>query len=332
MAYYMGIDAGGTKTYALVTDEYGNVRGKGHSGNGNHQMGVARAEASLREAASMALDEAGLGMGDLRHAYLGLAGADREADYRILHPLVKRVGFTGYTINCDTMIGLRAGTNRPYGVALICGTGTNAAGRNPQGKHVQIGGFDYMYGDFGGGGALSVEVFRSVVRAWEGREQPTLLTELLLKLLEYEQVDDMYNEFLDQGRHYVPAEAAKLLFTAAAKEDAVAVDILHRQGVELGKSAAAVIRKLGMENEAFDVVLAGSLLTRGDRGWIRGPIEDAIRAVAPGASVVTLTTEPVVGAVWAAMEEDGLEINREIYAKMVNYREFADIQITTRQE
>ncbi|MFD1176537.1 N-acetylglucosamine kinase [Paenibacillus puldeungensis] len=331
MAYYMGIDAGGTKTYALVTDEYGNVLGKGHSGNGNHQMGVARAEASIREAAYMALDEAGLRMGDLRHAYLGLAGADREADYRILHPLVQRVGFTSYTINCDTMIGLRAGTNRPYGVALICGTGTNAAGRNPQGKHVQIGGFDYMYGDFGGGGALSVEVFRSVVRAWEGREQPTLLTEKLLRLLGYERVADMYEEFLDLGKH-VPVDAARLLFSAAAENDAVAVEILHRQGVELGKSAVAVIRKLGMETETFDVVLAGSLLTRGDRGWIRGPIEQAVRAIAPGASIVTLTTEPVVGAVWAALEVDGLEIDQGIYAKMVNYREFADIKITTRQE
>lgn len=274
----------------------------------------------------MALDEAGLRIEELRHAYLGLAGADREADYRVLHPLVRGMGFTKYTIDCDTMIGLRAGTNRPYGVALICGTGTNAAGRNPQGAFYQCGGFDYMYGDFGGGGALNIEVFRSVIRAWDGREQPTRLTGLLLGMLGYANVEDMFHDFLDHGKA-VPVDAARLLFPAAAEDDAVALEILRRQGDELGKSAAAVIRRLGLERDVFDVVLAGSLLTRGDRGWIRGPIERAVRAAAPHAAVVTLATEPVVGAVWLAMEADGLAVAGDVYAQMSRYGEFDEIKL-----
>lgn len=326
MGYYLGIDGGGTKTYALLTDEHGNVLGKGRSGNGNHQLGAERAERSIREAARMALDEAGLRIEELRHAYLGLAGADREADYRVLHLLVRGMGFTKYTIDCDTMIGLRAGTNRPYGVALICGTGTNAAGRNPQGAFYQCGGFDYMYGDFGGGGALNIEVFRSVIRAWDGREQPTRLTGLLLGMLGYANVEDMFHDFLDHGKA-VPVDAARLLFPAAAEDDAVALEILRRQGDELGKSAAAVIRRLGLERDVFDVVLAGSLLTRGDRGWIRGPIERAVRAAAPHAAVVTLATEPVVGAVWLAMEADGLAVAGDVYAQMSRYGEFDEIKL-----
>lgn len=331
MAYYMGIDGGGSKTYALLTDAAGNVLGKGRSGNGNHQTGVEEATANIRAAAFAALTEAGLRLEDVRHTYLGLAGADRKTDYDILHPLIRGIGFSSYTIGGDTMIGLRAGTNRPYGVALICGTGTNAAGRNREGQHFQCGGFDYMYGDFGGGGALNVEVFRTVIRAWDGREAPTLLTAALLELLGYKSVGDMYNDFLDHGKS-VPLHAARLLFPAAAAGDAAALAILHRQGAELGKSAAAVIRRLGMEHDVFDVVLAGSLLTRGDRGWIRGPIEQAVREAAPHASVVTLTTEPVVGAVWSALESDGLSITSEIYDKMRTFQEFEPIPITTRQE
>lgn len=154
--------------------------GKGRSGNGNHQISAAEAAASIREASFAALAEARLQLGDIKHAYLGLAGADRKTDYDILHPMIRGIGFTNYTLSGDPMIGLRAGTGRPYGVALICGTGTNAAGRNPQGQHYQCGGFDYMYGDFGGGGSLNIEVFRTVIRAWDGRESPTLLTAPLL--------------------------------------------------------------------------------------------------------------------------------------------------------
>jgi len=227
------------------------------------------------------------------------------------------------------MIGLRAGTTRPNGVSLICGTGTNSAGRNLQGEHYQCGGFDYMYGDFGGGGSLNIEVFRSVIRAWDGREQPTLLTELLLQLLGYKDVSEMFNDYLDHWKK-VPVHAARLLFEAAAEGDAVALEILHRQGVELGKSAAAVIHKLGMEQDIFDVVLAGSLLTRGDRGWIRGPIEKAVKAAAPQATVVTLTTEPVVGALWSAMEQDGLTLSSEVYEKMREFQEYEAIPLTNK--
>ncbi|WP_438347027.1 N-acetylglucosamine kinase [Paenibacillus sp. FA6] len=321
MAYYLGIDGGGTKTYALLTDEYGNVLGKGKSGNGNHQINVDIAANSIREATLSALSEAGLQLEDIRHAYLGLAGADREVDYMILHPIIRNIGFTNYTINCDTMIGLRAGTNHPYGISIICGTGTNSAGRNTQGEDYQCGGFSYMYGDFGGGGSLNIEVFRSVIRAWDGREQPTLLTDLLLQLLGYDAVEVMFNDFQDYGKQ-VPVDAVRLLFEAAAKEDVVAIEILNHQGVELGKSAVAVVNRLGMANDAFDVVLVGSLLTRGDRGWIRGPIEQALLTVAPHASVVTLTTEPVVGALWSAMEEDGLTISEEVHVRMRSFSDF----------
>ncbi|GAF09793.1 hypothetical protein [Paenibacillus pini] len=85
-----------------------------------------------------------------------------------------------------------------------------------------------------------------------------------------------------------------------------------------------------MENDTFDVVLAGSLLTRGDRGWIRGPIEQAVKVAAPLASIVTLSTEPVVGAVWSAMEEDGLTISTETYERMRSYQEYDQIKQTTR--
>ncbi|MFE6077441.1 N-acetylglucosamine kinase [Paenibacillus sp. NPDC057886] len=330
MSYYLGIDGGGTKTYALLTDDCGNVLGKGVGGNGNHQIDRALAAQSIREAAEGALNEAGLRIHEISHTYFGLAGADREADYRILHPLVQEIGFTqNYSINCDTMIGLRAGTNRPYGVALICGTGTNSAGRNPAGEHIQVGGFDYMYGDFGGGGSLNIEVFRSVIRSWDGREQTTLLTPLLLNFLGYDSVSDMFDDFQDHGKH-VPVHAAKLLFEAAAADDAVALEILNRQGVELGKSAAAVIHKLGMEKDTFDVVLAGSLLTRGDRGWIRSKVEQAVATIAPNATIVTLATEPVVGALWSAMDADRHAISQDVYDKMRAFRDFEHIKQTTR--
>lgn len=321
MSYFLGIDAGGSKTYALLADEKGQVLGKGESGNGNHQIHYATAQYNINEAASMALEQAGITREQVDFAYFGLAGADREADFKILHPMIHELGFSKYEIACDTMIGLRAGTTQSFGVSIICGTGTNCAGRNANGDFYQCGGFNYMYGDYGGGGALNVEVFRSVIRAWDGREQETLLTELLLTELNYNSVEEMFNDFLDHDKS-VPLHVAKLLFKAAELEDEVACDILHKQGDELGMQAVSVIKRLEMEEATFDVVLAGSLVTRGDQGWIKGRIEQAVKRIAPNASVTKLTVEPVVGAVWSAIEASGGKVDAHIIGNMENMSEF----------
>jgi len=315
LKYYLGVDGGGSKTYTLIVDEQGSIVGKGSSGNGNHQINYDDARRNIKESVENALGHAGLEPHDIEFAYFGLAGADREVDYTILRPMIAELGFGRFAINGDTMIALRAGTSRPYGVVLICGSGTNSAGVNPQGQFYQCGGFSYLLGDFGGGGALAEEAFRSVIRAWDGRERATMLTGLVLEDLGYASVDAMFDEYLDQDKN-PPLGLTKLLFQAASQGDAVATNILRNQGIELGKSAQAVIQRLGMENERFDVVLAGSVVTRSEGDFVQSYIEEAVKRTAPSASVVKLQVEPVVGAVWLAVEASGISLPDYMYERL----------------
>ncbi|SFB46413.1 BadF-type ATPase [Cohnella sp. OV330] len=304
MKYYLGVDGGGSKTYALVADERGQVVGKGKSGNGNHQIDREVARRSIREATEMALAAAGISREQVASACFGLAGADREADFRILRPMIAELDFAKHEIHCDTIIAMRAGTSRPHGVVLICGSGTNGAGLSPAGESLQVGGFTYMTGDFGGGMALAVEAFRTVVRAWDGREAETALTPLVLAETGYATVEEMFHDYLDRDLQ-PPLHLAKLLFEAAEGGDAAAQAILRKQGDELGRQATAIIRRLGMADETFDVVMAGSILTRGKGDFVHAEIRKAVAAAAPNASVVKLAVEPVVGALWLAFEADG---------------------------
>jgi N-acetylglucosamine kinase-like BadF-type ATPase len=315
LKYYLGVDGGGSKTYTLIIDEQGNVAGKGHSSNGNHQTGYDAASRNIRESVEMALQQAGLEREHIEFAYFGLAGADREVDYKILRPMIAKLGFPRHDINCDTMIALRAGTSRPYGVVLICGSGTNSAGVNPQGVFYQCGGFSYLLGDCGGGGSLSIEVFRAVIRSWDGREPKTLLTGLLLEDLGYDSVQAMFDDYLDHQKT-PPIRVAKLLFQAAQQGDTVAIRILREQGEEMGKSAQAVIQRLDMAGGSFDVVLAGSIVTRGEGDFIHAYIERAVKEVAPEATLVKLQVEPVVGAVWLAIEAGGNDLPAIVYNRL----------------
>ncbi|MEK5399085.1 N-acetylglucosamine kinase [Paenibacillus sp. FSL K6-2859] len=316
MKYFLGVDAGGSKTYAMIANEQGSVIGAGRGGNGNHQNNREQAENSLQQAVSEAILASGLTKDQLEYSWFGLAGADRESDFQILRPIISRLGLPRTEISCDTWIALRSGTESHYGIVLICGSGVNCAGKNPRGVTYQCGGFGYRFGDYGGGYDLSIEVFRSVLRADDGREKETVLSERLIHLLGYSSVSELREDYLDHSRD-LPPQIAELLFQAADEGDQVATLLLTKQGDELGLAAVSTIRHLAMEEDSFDIVLAGSLLTKGDRsGIIRRAIEQSVKHSAPNGTLKILTREPVVGAVVLAMESSGMRVNQEVLDRL----------------
>lgn len=313
---FLGIDAGGTKTHALLVNQRGEVLGRGHSGNGNHQTAFQEARTHIEEACEGALEEAGAAKEQVTFAYFGLAGADREPDYAILRPMIASLGYERYAIACDTMIGMRAGTHQSHGAVIISGTGFNAAARNPAGEELQYGGFGYLFGDGQGSGTdLGIHAFRTAIRSWEGRELPSVLSETVPAKLGYPSVEAMYDDALYNGAE-PPAGLAKLVFEAAAGGDVVAIRILEEAGREHANAVLALIRRLGMQDETFDIVLTGSVMMRGSSPHMVDAIREAVRAAAPGASVVKLTIDPVIGAVMSAMDCAGLAIDDETDARL----------------
>lgn len=311
MNYYLGVDGGGSKTIAVVSDSKGQILGYGMSGCGNHQLGCEVAERSITEAVEAALKQASLEKSDITFALFGLAGADRDEDFRILIPMIYKLGFNKSDIVCDTVIGLRAGTTQPYGVVLVCGSGTNCYGVNKAGESLQVGGFGYAFGDFGGGYSLAEEVFRAVIRSWEGRGAQTKLTDATIRTLGFDSVEKMFNAFLDDKRD-IPHELAKLLFEVGS-DDEVALAILNKQGMELGLAAGAVIKRLNMEQDSFDVILIGSILTRADNRCLLPVIESTVKSIAPNCTLRKLTMEPVMGSILLAMERSGVIVENSVY-------------------
>lgn len=316
MSIYLGVDAGGSKTHAVITDIEGRILGKGISGNGNHQLGKERAEKNIRQACEDALKEANLSHEDITVAYFGLAGADREPDYEILRPMIASLGFKRHYITCDTIIGMRAGTNQFNGAAIICGNGFNSAARNLEGEELQYGGFGFKYGDgFAGGSGLSTLAFRAMIRAWDERGPKTLLTDLVLKHMEASSVEEVYEDVLYERRD-IPSDLVKTLFAAAEQGDQVAIAILEQEGKEMGNAVTALIRRLSMTEESFDVVYIGSVLNKGTTDHLTDAIERVVKQEAPRARCVQLQSDPVAGAILSALDMDGIKLDAAVEAKL----------------
>jgi N-acetylglucosamine kinase-like BadF-type ATPase len=305
-SYYLGIDVGGTKTHALIADSSGTALGFGECGPGNHESvgydGLSRAlEASLEEAEAAA----GIPRDSIRGAGFGVAGYDWPNEKEPTLQAVATLGLkAAVEVVNDTALGILAGSSEGWGVAVVSGTGCNSHGWDrTRTREGGVTGAGIEMGEGAGASELVFKAQQSVAHQWTRRGPATLLTPLFCEHTGATSLDDLL-EGLIAGRYHLDADAAPLVFRAAAAGDGVAGELIHWAGSELGELANAVIRQLEFEALAFDVVLTGSMYS--GSAMLEQAMTHTIHALAPKARLVRLEHPPVVGAVLLGMEQAGL--------------------------
>jgi N-acetylglucosamine kinase-like BadF-type ATPase len=320
MKYFLGLDAGGTKTFCLIGDETGTVKGFGRAGTGNYEYeGVEAAALENKKAVQAALADAELTLSDIAGIGMGIAGADVPDDYVMLEREIFTPLFGSIPRNFrnDSMGALRGGTREPYGIVIACGTGCVCAGINPAGMETRVGGLGEEFGDKCSGTQIGREGLREVWRARDGIVPPTLLTSLFLKRSGASDVDELFYRIYRKQTTYADLEPmAKLVFEAAVEGDRSACDILEDGGRYLGTMVNGAVRRLNMELEAFEVVMAGSVF-KGTSPVLVEAMRTEIHRIAPKASLTMPRFEPVVGALLMGMELT-TRISEAIYANLGN--------------
>jgi len=300
--YFLGVDAGGTKTHALIADETGQAIGFGLGGEGNWQgVGYDGQRAVLQDVTQQALKMAGIRAEAICGAGFGLAGYDWPSQLEQHRASVNTLGLScPCEIVNDSVIGLLAGATHGWGVVLIAGTGNNCRGRDRQGREGRISGEGLMFGEFGGGGELVMRAVHAVAHEWTQRGPKTILTRMFMELTGAKDLLDLI-EGIDLGRYHPDAAWALAVFQAGYSGDPAAREAIAWSARELGESACAVIRQLNIQAEEFEVVMAGSLFSGGD--LYIDPLRETIQKFAPRARLVRLDASPVVGGVLLGMEQ-----------------------------
>lgn len=309
MTIALGVDGGGTKTHAVLADESGLVLGTGSSGPSNWEMvGLRGAGDAIGDALDRALAAAGLPKREISAAVFGLAGVDWPSDVPRVEGALEMLELSvPQQIVNDSFIALRAGTREPWGVVVIAGTGTVAAGRNRAGTHFRTLGLGRFLGDLGSASDVSEEAMRAVAHAYIGRGPETVLSEQLRRLTEADSVELMLEEWSRGGEPQI--NAAPTVMSAAEAGDEVARSIVEWAGAELGASAAVVAERLELDHEPYELVLAGGLFRgRSER------LEQEIARCVPTAQLVRLRSEPVVGAALMALELAGRQVGPDVHS------------------
>lgn len=306
--YFLGADIGGSKTHVLIADETGQAVGFGESGAGNHEVvGYDGLTAALDQAIKAALSGPNLTIHQITGAGFGVAGYDWPCERQDTLDAIHSLGFTCpvEAVN-DAMIGLIAGAEKGWGLAVVSGSGCNCWGRDRSRRIAHVTGAGWGLAEAAGAGELVEEAVRKVSLAWSQRGPTTRLTQEFIRLTGARDADDLL-EGIVMERYHINGSAAPLVFQAAREGDAPACAVIEWAGRELGSLAVGVIRQLNLENMALDVILVGSTFKGGP--LLVDPMRQVILEAAPQARLVQLEVPPVAGAVLLGMEQVNLPLS-----------------------
>ena len=303
--YFLGIDIGGTKSHALIADEKGQMMGFGEAGPGNHEVvGYEGLRMVLQSITEQALKQAGLSREAISGAGFGVAGYDWPSE---LPPTLDAIDSLG--LSCpievvnDTVIGLVAGAEAGWGVALVAGTSTNCWGMDEQGRIGRVTGGGARFGENGGASELVAQAVIAIAKAWSRRGPATALTQAFVEYFGAPHVEALLEGIQLERLHPGPW-LAPTIFQVAEQGDEVAQGLIHWAGESLADLARGVIRQLDIQDRAFDIVLIGSMFKGG--AMLLDPLKTSVWEEAPRARFVRLSAPPVLGAVLLGMQKAGL--------------------------
>lgn len=305
----LAVDGGGSKIDVVLVARDGSVVGGARvlppDGNGRDPSHSA----PVMEAVDAALRDAGIDAERRPVAKVGvfcLAGADLPADDRRIKRWLRERDWTAETLlRNDTFAVLRAGTDRTWGVGVVCGFGTNCSAVAPDGRTFRLPALGWIAGDWGGGSDIGEAALWHAMRSQDGRGERTVLATSVPGHFGFRRprqlMEAMYFRKIPTGR---VAELPPLVFAAAAEGDPVARSIVERQADEIVSMAGTAIRRLRMTRLDVHVVLGGGIFRNGFAPFFER-IEDGLCGIAPAASVRILEAPPVAGAALLGLDHTG---------------------------
>jgi len=302
MAYYLGIDGGGTKTRCVLGDEM-TVLATAMSGGSNIvRLGETQAMEALHTAVRQVCAAANIAPAQIGAICIGAAGAARPemaAKIRsilveLISGIAREIPLTKIEVVGDMTIALEAAFGAGPGVIAIAGTGSIAYGRDANGRIARAGGWGFAVSDEGSGHWIGRRAISAILSAHDqGLE--TALTAMVLQAWKFTTLD----ELVQQANSTPPPDFPRLfpiVLRAADEGDSAARDLLNDAGANLAALAAIVVRRLAHNTPAgmLPVAMTGSVFRQSPD--VREVFYNTLQTSLPGTDVRQDIVDPIEGA------------------------------------
>lgn len=292
--YFLGIDAGGTKTEFALGDHANTIATftapSVKLGSASDDQARATLASGIREICKLAA----ITPSQIGACAAGLSGfsipairqlATSELATQLAHRSIHVVG--------DHVIAHRAAFPDGVGVLTISGTGSICYGRTAHGREMRSGGHGPVISDEGSGNWIGRELLRRLLRAHDVGHDGALLQELV----------DRYGNG-DASELIRKANSGEIIFSQLAPlvvqdGDELSSGILQDAAVELAALASDVAVHLFPSGERVKFALAGSVA---NLRIIKDAFLDSIMRSRPDSEFVESRLTPAQGALVLARE------------------------------
>lgn len=308
MAYYLGIDGGGSKTTCAVGDE-SSVLATATAGPSNiTRVGEVRAREALQQAIQEACSAASIDPEQVRRACIGVAGAGRDEAADIIRRITAEIVVGEIEVVGDMQIALTAAFGEGPGVIVIAGTGSIAYGRDEQGKTARAGGWGFAISDEGSAHWIGRAAVSRLLRAIDEEKDPQSAVEASPLSRQLKAAWNVQSLGQLQRAANSNADFAALfpaVFAAAEAGDGLSKGVLTQAGIELARLAGTVPRRLfgpdGASLAAIPLAMAGGVFRHSP--LVRRVFRDETCQLDSRIAVSPQIVEPVTGALQMARQE-----------------------------
>jgi glucosamine kinase len=297
MAFFLGLDAGGTRTTALLGDD---TRVLARSTGGSIKPLRVSLEQAQENIAALLADiaqKSGVDLRQITASCVGTAGLRLPQTDGWMRQIISACAGGAIEVCGDEEIALDAAFPGGAGVLVIAGTGSNTLGRTTTGERFTVGGWGPALGDQGSGYWIGHQALRAAVRA-KDFGQPTRVLDRVIEFWNAANLSEVVNI-----AHSAPdfSLLAPLVVQCAEEGDAVALEVLERGGRMLGEDAAEAFRRVRQFEPGQPmpgIAFIGGILDK--VAFVRESMIETIRRTLPTVQILPEVVDAVTGALWRA--------------------------------
>lgn len=311
--YVLAIDGGGTKTSAVICDELGNVYAKVVTTRSNPTaMDVQYFKSTIHDILQNLHQQNPQVFAAIDSCFAGMAGVKEIQAEEVVETIVRQyVRKTAKIyVDNDALIALYAGTLGQAGIVQIAGTGAITMGYDLEQHFHRVGGWGYLFDDEGSGYDLGVQVLRAIFQSYDGRGDPTALSDVVLRYFSVENVPQLiaciYGE---EHPRTVIAPLSKFVFEVATEGDRIALQIIENACKKYYAAIKACYLNMTWEEGDVPVVLMGGVFNR--EAYFLPKLQQYVQAEEIPLQFMAPVLKPIGGAVIAALKQVNVQLGSD---------------------
>lgn len=305
MAFYIGLDGGGTKTKCVIVDEKMKIISELVGGPSNFLVfGLDDVTQSLFNLINASIKQAKIDISEVNSILLGTAGAGRREDAERLevsffqkvnehHMPIKK-----FIVESDARVALEGAFSGNPGSILIAGTGSIMFGKDSQGNIHRVGGFGRLLGDEGSGLHIGRLGLTAIAKQFDGRGERTRLSSLLKDKFNIANSKELI--LAVYKNNFDTATVAPLVIQTAEEGDNICTNIIQNEVDELLLHIKSM-KKL-IKEDILKISLIGGTITT-DNYYAR-LFKKKVNAMG-SVKLSEPELEPAIGAALMAQETSG---------------------------